>query len=327
MPSATAFIGLKNYLNIFTDELTMLSLRNNVIFAAVSVCVELLIGVVVAMMLSGDTQLSRGLVSILMVPMIIAPVAAGTLWRMMLDRTYGVINYLLSFVGVPPILWIGDPKIALYTVAFVDAWLYIPFVAVLVLSSIKAMPTSFLDAARVDGASPWKVFWRIILPIISPVIIIVAMLRFIDAFKVFDTIFVMTQGGPGNATEMLPTYIYRQGIKFLNIGYSSATAIVFVIAMSIIAWAFRSCATGSSRGWGSHGRFRSRRGRDCTSPTSSACPCGSSSWWRCRRILFPLYWLLSNAFKQEQEYYHSPPIMFPSKLTLQNFEGNMIGGE
>jgi multiple sugar transport system permease protein len=123
-------------------------------------------------------------------------------------------------------------------VTFVDIWQYIPFVAVLVLSSIKALPTSFLDAARVDGASPWKVFWKIILPIISPVIIIVAMIRFIDAFKVFDTIFVMTQGGPGNATEMLPTYIYRQGIKFMNIGYSSATAIVFVISMSLIAWAF-----------------------------------------------------------------------------------------
>jgi multiple sugar transport system permease protein len=158
---------------------------------------------------------------------------------MMLDRTYGVVNYLLSFLGIHPILWLGDPKIALYSIVLVDAWQFIPFVAVLVLSSIKAMPTSFLDAARVDGASPWKVFWRIILPITSPVIIIVAMLRFIDAFKVFDTIFVMTQGGPGNATEMLPTYIYRQGIKFLNIGYSSATAIVFVIAMSAIAWSFQ----------------------------------------------------------------------------------------
>jgi multiple sugar transport system permease protein len=192
----------------------------------------------VAMMLSDDNKLSRGLVSILMIPMIIAPVVAGTLWRMMVDRTYGIINYLLSFVGIPPISWIGDPKLALYTVIFVDTWQYIPFVAVLVLSSIKALPTSFLDAAHVDGASPWKVFWKIILPIISPVLIIVAMIRFIDAFKVFDTIFVMTQGGPGNATEMLPTYIYRQGIKFLNIGYSSATAIVFVISMSIIAWAF-----------------------------------------------------------------------------------------
>jgi multiple sugar transport system permease protein len=239
MPSATAFIGLKNYLDIFKDELTMLSLRNNVIFAALSVSIELVVGILMAMMLSNDTRPTRGLVSILMVPMIIAPVAAGTLWRMMLDRTYGVVNYLMSFVGLKPVSWIGDPKVALYTVTLVDGWLFMPFVAVLVLSSIKAMPTSFLDAARVDGASPWKVFWRIILPIISPVIIIVAMLRFIDAFKVFDTIFVMTQGGPGNATEMLPTYIYRQGIKFLNIGYSSATAILFVIVMSLVAYAFQ----------------------------------------------------------------------------------------
>jgi multiple sugar transport system permease protein len=238
LPAAKAFIGLKNYLDIFTDELTIRSLRNNVIFAFLSVGVELVIGVMVAMMLSDDNKLSRGLVSILMIPMIIAPVVSGTLWRMMVDRTYGIVNYLLSFIGIPPISWIGDPKLALYTVIFVDTWQYIPFVAVLVLSSIKALPTSFLDAARVDGASPWKVFWKVILPIISPVLIIVAMIRFIDAFKVFDTIFVMTQGGPGNATEMLPTYIYRQGIKFLNIGYSSATAIVFVISMSIIAWAF-----------------------------------------------------------------------------------------
>jgi multiple sugar transport system permease protein len=239
MPSATAFIGLKNYLDIFTDELTIRSLRNNVIFAGLSVSLELVVGVVVAMMLSDDSRFSRAMVSILMVPMIIAPVAAGTLWRMMLDRTYGVVNYLLSFLHVPPVPWLGDPKLALYTIVLVDSWQFMPFVALLVLSSIKAMPTSFLDAARVDGASSWKVFWRVILPLTAPVIIIVAMLRFIDAFKIFDTIFVMTQGGPGNATEMLPTYIYRQGIKFLNIGYSSATAIVFVIAMSVIAYAFQ----------------------------------------------------------------------------------------
>jgi multiple sugar transport system permease protein len=244
MPSATAFIGFKNYLDIFTDELTIRSLRNNVIFAGLSVSLELVVGIVVAMMLSDDTRFSRAMVSILMVPMIIAPVAAGTLWRMMLDRTYGVVNYLLSFLRVPPIPWLGDPKLALYTIVLVDSWQFMPFVAVLVLSSIKAMPTSFLDAARVDGASPWKVFWRVILPITAPVIIIVAMLRFIDAFKIFDTIFVMTGGGPGNATEMLPTYIYRQGIKFLNIGYSSATAIVFVIAMSVIAWAFQKLRDG-----------------------------------------------------------------------------------
>ena len=107
MPSATAFVGLQNYLDIFRDELVLRSLRNNVIFAVLSVSLELIVGVVVAMMLSDDSRFTRGMISILMVPMIVAPVAAGTLWRMMLDRTYGVVNYLLSFVGIRPISWIG----------------------------------------------------------------------------------------------------------------------------------------------------------------------------------------------------------------------------
>jgi multiple sugar transport system permease protein len=236
--SRPAFIGLQNYINMFKDEIFIKSLTNNVLFALMSVSVELIVGVMVAMMLSDDNRMSRLMTTFLMVPMIIAPVASGTLWRMMVDRTYGVVNYLLSFVGIPPVSWIGDYRIALYTIVFVDCWQFIPFVALLVLSSIKSIPNSFLDAARVDGASPWKVFTKVVLPITSPVIIIVAMIRFIDAFKIFDVVFVMTQGGPGNATEMLPTYIYRQGIKFLDVGYSSATAILFILAMSLIAAVF-----------------------------------------------------------------------------------------
>jgi multiple sugar transport system permease protein len=236
--SRPVFIGFKNYLDMFKDELFIQSLTNNIKFALMTVSIEMIAGVVVAMMISDDNRLTRLLIALLMVPMIIAPVASGTLWRMMLDRTYGVVNYLLSFVGIPPISWIADYRIAIYAVVFVDCWQFIPFVALLVLSSIKSIPTSLLDAARVDGATSWKVFTKVVLPMISPVVIIVAMIRFIDAFKIFDVIFVMTQGGPGNATEMLPTYIYRQGIKFLNVGYSSTTAILFIIAMSFVAWIF-----------------------------------------------------------------------------------------
>ena len=232
------FVGLENYIGMFQDELFLQALGNNIHFALISVSIQVVVGVIIAMMLSDDNRLSRLLITFLLVPMIIAPVASGTLWRMMLDRTYGIINYLLNIVGLPDVSWLGDYRIAIYTIIFVDCWQFVPFVSILVLSSIKAIPKSFLDAARVDGASPWKVFTRIVLPITAPVVIIVAMIRFIDAFKVFDTIFVMTQGGPGNATEMLPTYIYRQGIKFLRVGYSSATAILFILSMSLIAFGF-----------------------------------------------------------------------------------------
>ena len=236
--SRPVFVGLYNYIGMFKDEIFLKALSNNIVFALLSVSAELVIGVVVAMMLSDDNRNSRVMITLLMVPMIIAPVAAGTLWRMMLDRTYGVINYIITLVGLQPVSWLGDYRIAIYTVIMVDCWQFIPFVAILVMSSIKSIPKSFLDAARVDGASPWKVFILVVLPITAPVIIIVAMIRFIDAFKIFDVIFVMTQGGPGNATEMLPTYIYRQGIKFLDVGYSSATAVLFILVMSLVAWGF-----------------------------------------------------------------------------------------
>ena len=145
------FIGLQNYIGMFKDEIFLKSLSNNVFFAVLSVSAELVVGVMVAMMLSDDNRISRLLITFLMVPMIIAPVASGTLWRMMLDRTYGIINYLLTLVGLQPVSWLGDYRIAIYTIIMIDCWQFIPFVAILVLSSIKSIPTSFLDAARVDG--------------------------------------------------------------------------------------------------------------------------------------------------------------------------------
>ncbi len=238
LQQAPVFVGFKNYIDMFKDELFIKALKNNIFFAVLSVSIELVFGIIIAMMLSDDNLLSRLLITFLMVPLIIAPVASGTLWRMMLDRTYGIVNYLLTLIGLKPVSWLGDYRIAIYTIILVDCWQFTPFVALLVLSSIKAIPKDIIEAARVDGANPFKVFTKIVLPITSPVIVIVAMIRFIDAFKVFDTIFVMTQGGPGSATEMLPTYIYRQGIKFLRVGYSSATAILFICSMSIIAWLF-----------------------------------------------------------------------------------------
>lgn len=239
MPSIPmAFVGFQNYIEIFSDELFLQSLKNNIVFAILSVSIEMILGIVIAMLLSDDNKLSRIMTTILLVPMIIAPVATGTLWRMMLDRTYGIINYLLSFLGIPAISWLSDHSLAIYTIILVDIWQFTPYVAILILSSIKAIPRSFMDSARVDGASPWRLFRSIVLPITAPVIIVVMMIRFIDAFKVFDTIFVMTQGGPGNATEMLPTYIYRQGIKFFRVGYSSSTAILFVVTMFMVTWGF-----------------------------------------------------------------------------------------
>jgi len=236
--SKPIFIGLSNYFEFIKDELFLKSVSNNIIFAICSVTLEMIFGITIAMILSEDTKISRYWVTIILIPLIIAPVVAGTLWRMMLDSTYGVVNYFIELLGFVKIRWLGDPKIALFSVILVDFWKFTPYVAILIISSVKALPRSFMDSAKIDGASPWKLFYYIVLPIISPVIIIVVMIRFIDAFKVFDLVFVMTGGGPGNATEVIPTYIYRTGIKYFRVGFASSLAILFIIVMFIISGIF-----------------------------------------------------------------------------------------
>ncbi|MBF9018462.1 MULTISPECIES: carbohydrate ABC transporter permease [unclassified Oceanispirochaeta] len=239
MPSIPVrFVGLENYISMFSDVIFLQSLSNNIFFAFLSVILEVFLGIVIAMMLSDSGKVTRFITTVLLIPMVIAPVASGTLWRMMLDRTYGIMNYLISLIGMAPVSWLSDPDIAIYSVIIVDVWQFTPYVAILVLSSIKSIPRSFLESAMVEGASSWRLFRSIIFPIASPVIIIVMMVRFIDAFKVFDTVFVMTQGGPGSSTEMLPTFIYRQGIKFFKVGYSSASAVLFVISMILVSLVF-----------------------------------------------------------------------------------------
>ncbi|MEG2287976.1 MAG: sugar ABC transporter permease [Ruthenibacterium sp.] len=228
-----SFIGFDNYARMLTDELLHTSTWNTMLFAVVSVVLEMILGLMVAMVICSDKRWARGVTSIFMIPMIMAPVAIGTLWRMMLDPSTGIINYALSFLGVDPIIWLGNPNTAMFSVIMVNVWQLTPWVTVICAAGLKALPLDCIQAALVDGATPGQIFRRIVLPLMKPVLVIVLMIRFIDAFKVFDTVYVMTNGGPGSATEMLPNYIYKQGLKFFDAGYSAALAVVFVLVMTI----------------------------------------------------------------------------------------------
>ena len=232
------FIGLENYARVFTDELLHTSTYNTLVFAVISVLLELILGLIVAMVICGDSKGARVAMSIFIIPMIMAPVAAGTLWRMMLDSATGVINYFLKILGFSSISWLAHPTTAMVAVIMVNVWQLTPWCTVILAAGLKALPADCLQAALVDGASRWQIFWRIIFPLISPLLIVVMMIRFIDAFKVFDTIYVMTGGGPGTATEMLPNYIYRQGLRFFDAGYAATLAVMFVLVMSACSVVF-----------------------------------------------------------------------------------------
>lgn len=232
------FIGFQNYIDMFQDATLGISTWNTVLFAVVSVTLEVVIGLFLAMALCSDKKWARICTSILLVPMIMAPVAIGTMWRMMLDSSTGIINYFLSFFGIPSITWLSSPNTAMISVIMVNVWQLVPWVAIICAAGLKALPSDCLEAACVDGATNGQIFRKIILPMISPLLTIVVMLRFVDAFKVFDTVYVMTNGGPGTATEMLPNYIYKQGLRFFNAGYSASLAIVFIAIMSLVTVGF-----------------------------------------------------------------------------------------
>ncbi len=239
LPNAVpTFVGLENYMRIFTDSTLHISTWNTLVFALVSVGLELVLGMMLAMIICSDKGWARIVTSIFMIPMIMAPVAIGTLWRMMLDSSTGIINYLLSFLGVPSITWLSKPTTAMLSVILVNVWQLTPWVTVICAAGLKALPGDCVQAALVDGASPQQIFRNIVLPLMKPLLIIVLMIRFIDAFKVFDTVYVMTNGGPGTATEMLPNYIYKQGLRFFDAGYAAALAILFVVVMTLCSMLF-----------------------------------------------------------------------------------------
>lgn len=239
LPNQTpVFVGLENYVKMLTDSLLHASTWNTLLFAVISVALEVVLGLMLAMILCSDKMWARIIISIFMIPMIMAPVAIGTMWRMMLDATTGVINYLLSFLGIGAIQWLSDPTMAKISVLLVNVWQLTPWVAIICVAGLKALPGECIQAALVDGATPRQIFWKIVLPLVKPVLVIVIMMRFTDAFKVFDTIYTMTNGGPGTATEMLPNFIYKQGLKYYDAGYTAALAVVFVLTMTLVSLFF-----------------------------------------------------------------------------------------
>lgn len=232
------FIGFDNYIRGFADEVLRTSISNTLVFAVISVLAQLALGLIVAVFICDDNRWARIGVSILIIPMIMAPVAAGTLWRMMLDSSTGVINYFMNILGIPNISWLAQPVTAMIAIIIVNVWQLTPWCTVILVAGLKALPADCLQASLVDGASRWQIFWRIIFPLILPLLIVVLMIRFIDAFKVFDTVYVMTGGGPGTATEMLPNFIYRQGLRFFDVGYAASLAILFVLVMTLCSILF-----------------------------------------------------------------------------------------
>ena len=223
------FIGLENYGFLLRDDRFWNALYNTVYFTAVSVFLEVILGLAIAMLLN-RTFKGKGIMrSIILVPWIIPTVVSAKMWEWMYNPDFGILNHLLG----ADINWLGSPFWALNAAVFVDVWKTTPFVVLLLVARLQTIPVDLYQAARVDGASNWYIFRRITLPLLMPMILIVLIFRTLDAFRVFDVIYVLTGGGPGNTTETLSIYAYKTLFQTLQFGYGSAIAVTVFLSVAI----------------------------------------------------------------------------------------------
>jgi multiple sugar transport system permease protein len=159
--------------------------------------------------------------------MIATPVAMALVWMTMMSPTIGVLNYFLRSLGLPASAWVASPAAVIPSLLLVETWMWTPMVALILLAGLSSLPTEPFESARVDGASSWQIFWRITLPLMRSTLVVAALFRAIDALKVFDIVYVMTEGGPGFASETLNLYVFQTSFKYLHLGYASALIVVF----------------------------------------------------------------------------------------------------
>jgi multiple sugar transport system permease protein len=231
-------VGAENYRNLLHDSDFRNSVKLTIIFVVIAVGVEFLLGMGLALLATSRVRAMAVVRTVLLFPLMMAPVVAGVLWRSLFHSSYGVINYVLGLVGIPDQVWLGSATMALPAVITVEVWQNLPVVAFVLAAGIQSLPVDLYKAALVDGASRWQIFRNITLPLLRPVIIVLLLLRIMDAFKVFDIIFTLTYGGPGQSTELLSLLIYKTGLKFFQVGYASAMSWVFLIVIFLISLIF-----------------------------------------------------------------------------------------
>jgi multiple sugar transport system permease protein len=225
------FIGFDNYLQLFRDSRFVDSLLNTLLISALSILVQMPIGFGLAVLLNRQLRGTAFFRTSLIMPILLTPVAVGLMWRLMMNVDNGVIAGTLRMFGLAPIDWLGDRAVALWSIVFVDSWQNTPFVMLLILAGLQNLPDGPIEAARVDGAGTFRLYRHVILPILSPVALVVLMIRVVESIKLFDIIYILTSGGPGTATQNISLLDFRFGFTFMQTSLAAALGILIAIGM------------------------------------------------------------------------------------------------
>ncbi len=231
----TAFVGLRQYQRMVEDSDFWYSTFVTLAYAFSATGVQLVLGLIVAMLLNRESRVARVLQVTLIFPMMIAPVITTLIWKMMMQPSVGILNPMLNTIGLPSLEWAAVPQTALFSVVLIDVWMFTPFAALILLAGLRSFPQGPFEAARVDGASFWFTFRNLTLPMLTPFILIVVIFRFMDSLKMFDIIFAMTEGGPGNTLMTYQLTAYRTAIQFQRLAQGLPYAIVLYIVIYFVS--------------------------------------------------------------------------------------------
>jgi len=233
-----SIIGMDNYANILKDVYFQQAVYNTVKFTILAVFFETLLGLGIALLVNSIQKGRKTMRTVSLLPTLLPPVTVALIWQIMFSNNYGIINKLLSGIGIDPVNWLMDVNTAFYAILVIDVWQYAPFAFLLIYTSLQAVPQGQYEAARIDGAGIWQQFLYVTLPNIANGVIMVVLLRTIDTFRLFDKVNILTKGGPANSTATITQYTFQHGVKGLKVGYGSAAALIMTVIVLILAVAY-----------------------------------------------------------------------------------------
>jgi multiple sugar transport system permease protein len=236
----TTFVGLDNFRFILADDAFWDALGVTARFTGAAVAIEVVVGIAVALLLDARIPCRRFVNTVVLLPMAITPAVAGLLMRWMFESNWGLVNYFLGLVGIRGPGWTGDPAWALWSIVLADVWQNTPFVILVVYAGLQSVPVEPLEAAMVDGASRAQTLAHVVFPFLRPLVLFVLIIRSMDAFRIFDQVFVMTGGGPGTTTQTITFYNYVMAFRQLRMGRASALGVITLLILSLVigAWIY-----------------------------------------------------------------------------------------
>jgi multiple sugar transport system permease protein len=226
LPAMKGFIWLDNYINFLSDAEFWNTVKVSLLYTVLTVGVELLLGLGIALLLQRRTRFNDLASILLLLPLMTAPAIASLMWKLMTNPNFGVLSYLVQLLGFSDFRWASDPSTALFTVVLVDVWVYTPFMMILLLAGLRSLPKQPFEAAALDGVPRQFVFFRITLPMLMPYIITATLFRLLDSIQQFDIIYAMTQGGPGNTLLVFQVRSYLEFYQYTNVGKSAALLVI-----------------------------------------------------------------------------------------------------